>query len=187
MTERLIAAGQSGLGEPDILIVTDAGYDITRLAYVLRDLQVELLGRIRSDRVLLRPAPSREKFMRASPYGGRPHKHGGQFALWDPATWPSRDRDRHQPLWQCRGRCLGPAASPHRQHPATAQPSPRRRPWEKPAPAGRPTPARVRRGFRDLRPALAQPAGAPKPSKPGPGRPRPGGRSRCAMRVRTLS
>ncbi|QYC40393.1 hypothetical protein Nocox_13885 [Nonomuraea coxensis DSM 45129] len=33
------------------------------------------------------------------------------------------------------------------------------------------TPARVRRGFRNLRPALAQPAGAPKPSRPGPRRP----------------
>jgi hypothetical protein len=30
------------------LIVTDAGYDVTRLAYVLADLPVELVGRIRS-------------------------------------------------------------------------------------------------------------------------------------------
>ena len=45
-----------------------------------------------------------------------------------------------------------------------------RRPWEKPAPAGL-TPARVRRGFRNIRATSARPAGAPKPGKPGPGRP----------------
>ncbi|SQD96470.1 conserved hypothetical protein [Parafrankia sp. Ea1.12] len=47
-----------------------------------------------------------------------------------------------------------------------------RRPWEKPAPAGRLTPARVRHGFRHLRPNTPLPARAPKPSRPGPGRPR---------------
>src|SRR5436190_6545932 len=46
-----------------------------------------------------------------------------------------------------------------------------RRPWEKPARPGRLTPARVRRGFRNLRPTTALPARAPKPSRPGPGRP----------------
>jgi hypothetical protein len=46
-----------------------------------------------------------------------------------------------------------------------------RRPWEKPAPAGRLTPARVRRGFRNLRGTTVQPASAPKPTRPGPGRP----------------
>jgi len=47
-----------------------------------------------------------------------------------------------------------------------------RRPWERPAAKpGRLTPARVRRGFRNIRPKLAQPAGAPKPTRPGPGRP----------------
>jgi hypothetical protein len=52
-----------------------------------------------------------------------------------------------------------------------------RRPWEPPAPPGRLTPARVRRGFRNIRAKAAQPAGAPKPGKPGPGRP-PGSRNR---------
>lgn len=46
-----------------------------------------------------------------------------------------------------------------------------RRPWEKPAEPARLTPARVRRGFRNLRPHLHNPARAPKPSTPGPGRP----------------
>ena len=52
-----------------------------------------------------------------------------------------------------------------------------RRPWERPAPPGRLTPARVRRGFRNIRAKLPCPAGAPKPGKPGPGRP-PGSRNR---------
>ncbi|MFG2600218.1 transposase, partial [Streptomyces sp. NPDC048462] len=46
-----------------------------------------------------------------------------------------------------------------------------RRPWEKPSPPDRLTPARVRRAFRHLRPQTTCPAGAPKPSHPGPGRP----------------
>ena len=52
-----------------------------------------------------------------------------------------------------------------------------RRPWERPAPPGRLTPARVRRGFRNIRAKSACPAGAPKPGKPGPGRP-PGSKNR---------
>lgn len=46
-----------------------------------------------------------------------------------------------------------------------------RRPWERPAEPGRLTPARVRRGFRNLRPALPCPARAPTPTRPGLGRP----------------
>jgi hypothetical protein len=42
-----------------------------------------------------------------------------------------------------------------------------RRPWEKPAPPGKLTPARVRRGFRNIRATTACPAGAPKPGKLG--------------------
>jgi hypothetical protein len=41
----------------------------------------------------------------------------------------------------------------------------------RPAPPGRLTPARVRRGFRNIRAKTTCPAGAPKPGKPGPGRP----------------
>ena len=39
------------------------------------------------------------------------------------------------------------------------------------------TPARVRRGFRNIRAAVGCPAGAPKPGKSGPGR-RPGSKNR---------
>ncbi|HEX7268892.1 MAG TPA: hypothetical protein VF256_15920, partial [Streptosporangiaceae bacterium] len=52
-----------------------------------------------------------------------------------------------------------------------------RRPWERPAPPGRLTPARVRRGFRRVRTTTPCPASAPKPGKPGPGRP-PGSKNR---------
>jgi hypothetical protein len=79
---RLIAAGHWREGDPAILVIFDAGYDVTRLAYLLADLPVELLGRLRSDRVMLLPAPPRP----AGP--GRPRKHGGELALADPGTWP---------------------------------------------------------------------------------------------------
>lgn len=52
-----------------------------------------------------------------------------------------------------------------------------RRPWERPAPPNRLTPARVRRGCRNLRSKTLRPAAAPKPTKPGPGRP-PGSKNR---------
>jgi DDE superfamily endonuclease len=81
---RLIAARHWRPGDPDILIVCDAGYDVTRLAFVLADLPVQLLGRLRCDRVLRLPAPPG----RHSAGGGRPPKHGPEFALDNPATWP---------------------------------------------------------------------------------------------------
>ena len=84
VVDRLIACGQQQAGDPNILIVCDAGYDVTRLARVLRDLPVEVAGRIRADRVLRLPAPPYEY----NPNGGRPLKHGGEFDLKNPATWP---------------------------------------------------------------------------------------------------
>jgi hypothetical protein len=44
------------------------------------------------------------------------------------------------------------------------------RPWERKAPAGRMSPARVRRGFRHLHATTPSPAGAPKSTTAGPGR-----------------
>ena len=62
---RLIKAGQHKEGDPGIPVVFDAGYDVTRLAFLLADLPVELLGRLRSDRVLYFPAPPRAPGIRA--------------------------------------------------------------------------------------------------------------------------
>lgn len=47
-----------------------------------------------------------------------------------------------------------------------------RLPWQRPAPPGRMTPARVRRGFRAVRETLGTPAAPPRPGAPGPGRPK---------------
>ena len=47
LIERLRAAGRHHDSDPDILVVFDAGYDVTRLAHLLADLPVELLGRVR--------------------------------------------------------------------------------------------------------------------------------------------
>jgi hypothetical protein len=62
-------------------VVLDAGYDVVRLAHLLSDLPVQLLARIRSDRVFHAP-----------PAGytgtGRPGRHGPAMKLNDPTTWP---------------------------------------------------------------------------------------------------
>jgi hypothetical protein len=293
---RLRSGGHWQPGDLDILVVTDAGYDVTRLAFLLAGLPVEVIGRIRSDRVLYRPAPTRPPGAKAN---GRPPKHGPEFALARAATWPEPDittstatsrygnaeaiawdrlhprlthraawlghvgelpvidgtlirlRAGHLPgdrdpkpvwlwssatgatpahiglLWQAYLRrfdlehtfrlfkqTLGWTA-PRLRDPAAADrwtwliitahtqlrlardlTDDLRRPWERPAPIGRLTPARVRRGFRNLRRKLAQPAGAPKPSRPGPGRP-PGSTNRrpptrhdpgkTALRPKTLT
>src|SRR5436305_10328219 len=81
---RIIAAGHWRDGDPDILVIFDAGYDLTRLAWLLADLPVEVLGRLRSDRVMYFPAPPR-----APGTNGRPIRHGPAFRLADPATWPA--------------------------------------------------------------------------------------------------
>ena len=80
---RLIAAGHWREGDPPVLVVFDAGYDVTRLAWLLADLPVELLGRLRSDRVMWLPAPPRRPGT-----NGRPRKHGRELALSGPAACP---------------------------------------------------------------------------------------------------
>ena len=57
--DRLRDAGRWCDGDPRILVVFDAGYDVTRLAWLLQDLPVDVVGRLRSDRVLHLPAPAR--------------------------------------------------------------------------------------------------------------------------------
>jgi hypothetical protein len=271
---RLVAAGHWQPGDPNVLIVTDAGYDVTRLAFVLSDLPVDLVGRIRCDRVLRLPKPPR-----APGTTGRPPRHGPEIALNKPATWPqpqhststdtsrygtatatSWDRvhprlthrgcwiDHHgelpviegtlirlqvehlpgdrnpKPVWLWSSitgattedvdrwwqaflrrfdlehtfRLLKQTLGWTRPKIRTPEAADRwtwliiaahtqlrlarplaedlRHPWEKPAPPGRLTPARVRRGFRNIRAKSVLPARAPKPTRPGPGRP-PGSRN----------
>src|SRR5690242_20244749 len=272
---RLVSAGHWREGDAPVLVISGAGYDLTRLACLLAGLPVEVLGRLRSDRVMQLPAPPRQ------PHApGRPRKHGGELALADPATWPTPqvttstmtsrygmavaaawdrahprlthraawlDHDGDLPviegtlirlqvdhlpgdrdpkpvwlwfsgtgaapgqvdlLWQAFLRrfdlehtfrlfkqVLGWTA-PKIRDPAAADrwtwliiaayaqlrlartlAEDLRLPWQRPAPAGRLTPARVRRGFRNIRATAGCPAGAPKPGKPGPGRP-PGPKNR---------
>jgi hypothetical protein len=84
VVERLIRAGHHRAGDPRMMIVCDAGYDIPRLAFLLTDLPVDLLGRLRSDRVMALPPPPR-----LTGTTGRPPKHGPELALANPDTWPA--------------------------------------------------------------------------------------------------
>ncbi|MFZ3494745.1 NF041680 family putative transposase [Streptomyces sp. 5.8] len=274
VVEDLIAGRRWCEGDPDILIVFDAGYDAPRMAYMLDGLPVEVLGRMRSDRVMRRPTPTQLEYARGYPRGGRPPKHGKEFRFAKPVTWGEPDEvtvqvtDRYGtaqamawdrihprlttrsawiehaselpiiegtlirleverlpgggdplPLWLwssatgmtgsdvdlrwqaflrrfdlehtfrmikqtlgwTRPKLRTPAAADrwtwliivaHTQL-RLARPLAEdvRRPWESPMEPNKLTPARVRRGFRNLRPALPCPARAPKPTRPGPGRP----------------
>ena len=271
----LIEAGHWTGGDPGIVVVFDAGYDLTRLAWLLADLPAEVLGRLRSDRVMYFPAPPREPGA-----NGRPSRHGAALRLADPASWPApavttttqttrygtaaaaawgrlhqqlatragwenhhgelpviegtliRLRVDHlpgdrspEPLWLWSSHAGTSAGEVNRawqaflrrfdiehtfrflkqvlgwtrpklRSPAAADrwtwlilacyaqlrlartlAADIRLPWQQPCPPGHLTPARVRRGFRNIRQTLPCPASAPKPGKPGPGRP-PGSRNR---------
>lgn len=80
-------AGQWKTGDLDILLVLDASYDSQRLSFLLDDLPLQVLGRLRSDRVMRRPTPPRVY----DPQGGRPPKHGGEFVCGQPDTWGEPD------------------------------------------------------------------------------------------------
>lgn len=81
--DRLIETGQQQDPDPDILVVMDAGYDVVRLAWLLQDLPVILVGRLRSDRVFHAPAGARR-----GPTKGRQPRHGSKLVLRDPSTHP---------------------------------------------------------------------------------------------------
>jgi hypothetical protein len=87
---RLLEAGHWRTGDPDILLVADAGYDGPRLAFLLSDLPVMVLVRMRSDRVLRRPTPTHPPGTR-----GRPRRHGDEFVFGDPTTWGEPDVSTH--------------------------------------------------------------------------------------------
>ena len=106
---RLITAGHHNPGDADILVVCDVGYDVTRLAFVLADLPVQLLGRIRSDRVLRLPAPAR-----LPGTNDRSDEHGGEFTLAAPDTWPE---PQHTTTTQTSRYGTAVASSRDRLHP----------------------------------------------------------------------
>jgi hypothetical protein len=94
--ENLTAGGHWQPGDPNVLIVADAGYDLPRLAWLLADLPIEVLGRVRSDRVYYGPAGTR-----AGPTKERPPRHGPRLAPQDakthsrPVVTTEADTDRY--------------------------------------------------------------------------------------------
>src|SRR3954463_5074798 len=93
VVERLRAAGHWRPGDPPIRVVLDSGYDVPRLAFVLADLPVHLIGRIRADRVLLAATPARP--VTGPGPMGRPRRHGAVLTLADPASWPAPTTQTH--------------------------------------------------------------------------------------------
>jgi hypothetical protein len=83
---RLIEAGRYSPGDPPVLIVLDSGYDLPRLSWLLSDLPVQMLGRIRSNRVFYGP-PGPRRGQRP----GRQPRHGHKFVLADAATHPQSE------------------------------------------------------------------------------------------------
>jgi hypothetical protein len=81
---RLRAAGQWKEADPLILVVFDAGYDIVRLAWLLRDVPVVVAGRVKSDRVFHLPVPAR-----VPGQVGRTARHGPVIDLDQPHTHPA--------------------------------------------------------------------------------------------------
>lgn len=84
VVDTLITAGHWHPGDPEIWIIGDSGYDGPRPAFLLADLPVQILVRLRSDRVPAFPAPPRHPGTR-----GRGTRHGDRFVFADPATWPT--------------------------------------------------------------------------------------------------
>jgi hypothetical protein len=82
---RLRSAGHWRPGDPPIMVMLDSGYDVCRLAFVLADLPVHLVGRLRADRVLLASAAPHQH----DPRGGRPRRHGAVMTLAAPGSWPA--------------------------------------------------------------------------------------------------
>ncbi len=122
VVDRLRRAGHHHPGDPDIWIVLDSGYDVCRLALLLADLPVQLIGRLRSDRVLARPVEPRSEAR------GRPRRHGPPLVLGDPATWPAPE---HTSSTDTSRYGTAHAGAWHRCHPRLE----RRGPWrEHPGP-----------------------------------------------------
>src|SRR5262245_52564191 len=83
---RLVAAGHWRAGDPDILVIFDAGYEPARLAWLLADLPVQVLGRLGTNRVLRQAPPPRQPGQM-----GRPVRHGRELKLSGDAACPGPD------------------------------------------------------------------------------------------------
>ena len=84
--ERIIAARHWHDGDPDILVIFDAGYEPARLAWLLADLPVQVLGRLGTNRVLRQAPPPRRPGQM-----GPPMRHGRELKLSDDAACPGPD------------------------------------------------------------------------------------------------
>lgn len=87
----LIDMGRWQQGDRAILVVFDAGYDAPRMAYLLAGLPVEVLGRMRTDRVMRKPVPVP---WISPPQGGRPP--GMEFRFAQPDAWGEPDAETVQ-------------------------------------------------------------------------------------------
>jgi DDE superfamily endonuclease len=85
---RLIAAGHWADGDPDIMVVIDAGYEPARLAWLLRDLPVQVTGRLGTSRVFRLPPPARRPGQM-----GRPVRHGPEVRCAAAAARPEPDAE----------------------------------------------------------------------------------------------
>ncbi|GGW87875.1 hypothetical protein GCM10010320_81570 [Streptomyces caelestis] len=92
----LIEMGGWHLGDRDILIVFDAGYDAPRMAHLLGGLPVEVLGRMRSDRVMRRPTPSPKEYALSYPQGGDRRSTARSSASPNRRPGASRTRPRRR-------------------------------------------------------------------------------------------
>jgi hypothetical protein len=81
------------------LFVFDAGYDPAALAYGLGDEAVQILVRIREDRVFYDDPPERPNRPRGT--GGRPPRHGRRMKCSDPKTYrrPDAEYRGHDPRY----------------------------------------------------------------------------------------
>ena len=101
VSRRLAAAGLLA-GRPAAVFVFDSGYDLTRIAYLTSHdgVPVQVLGRVRSDRVFYGPAPSVPTTARAGPRGGT-----GRASPWpNPPACPSPTSKR-RPAAPATGWC----------------------------------------------------------------------------------
>ena len=87
LVTRIIAAGHWHDGDPGIVVIFDSGYDLTRLAWLLADLPVEVPGRLRSDRVMYFPAPARQPGTNAARPGTAPRSSSPASEPGPPRRW----------------------------------------------------------------------------------------------------